>query len=350
MTQTQLIALDWGTSSLRAYRLGPDGAVLEQRQLATGIMHLPPVSSADQAALGDKAGFEIALKQACGDWLMAAPEIPQIPIIACGMIGSMQGWSEAPYLPTPIAINQIGNTLTTVQTSDKLIIHIVPGLIQHSELPNVMRGEETQVIGALSIATERQRKSGKRQVDEVLIGLPGTHSKWIRVHQHSTVPTIQQFDTFMTGEVYAALCAHTILGRTMQAAISAPSDDDHAGNAAFLRGLDVAQTVAGRAGVLSTIFSTRTLGLTGVLDGTGQREYLSGLLIGHEIAVLRASLEQLIQRPQQIILIGDNALCARYKQALEVYEINDAAVMSQATERGLWMLAEHAGLVSANRS
>ncbi|MGS0758530.1 2-dehydro-3-deoxygalactonokinase, partial [Roseateles sp. GG27B] len=85
--------------------------------------------------------------------------------------------------------------------------------------------------------------------------------------------------TFMTGEVYAALCAHTILGRTMQMSGDAESGAD-ATNAAFLRGLEVAQTVEGRAGVLSTIFSTRTLGLTGVLNGAGQREYLSGLLIG----------------------------------------------------------------------
>lgn len=346
MNQTQLIALDWGTSSLRAYRIGHHGVVLEQRALSTGIMHLPTVTAEEQQALGDKAGFELAFRQACGDWLAAAP---QTPIIACGMIGSTQGWCEAPYLPTPIAINQIGNTLKAIQTSDGLAVHIVPGLIQHSTLPNVMRGEETQVIGALAIAAE-QRGKHQHQVDDVLIGLPGTHSKWVRVHQHSTEPTIQHFDTFMTGEVYAALCAHTILGRTMQmdAAFNFGADtkENAANNMAFLRGLEVAQTVAGRAGVLSTIFSTRTLGLTGALDGSGQREYLSGLLIGHEIAVLRASLEELAHQPQQIILIGDATLCARYKTALDIYEIKGATVTAQATERGLWMLAKQAGLVS----
>ena len=348
MNQTQLIALDWGTSSLRAYRIGQHGVVLEQRALSTGIMHLPNATADQQQALGDKAGFELAFQQACGDWLADAP---QTPVIACGMIGSMQGWCEAPYLPTPIAINQIGKTLKAVQTVGGFIVHIVPGLVQHSTLPNVMRGEETQVIGALAIAAENR---GKHQhgVDDVLIGLPGTHSKWVRVHQHSTEPTIQHFDTFMTGEVYAALCAHTILGRTMQMEAAADfgvNDAKNAANkAAFLRGLDVAQTVAGRAGVLSTIFSSRTLGLTGALDGAGQREYLSGLLIGHEIAVLRASLEELAHPPQQIILVGDAALCARYKTALEAYEISGAAATAQATERGLWMLAVHAGLVSVS--
>ena len=114
-----------------------------------------------------------------------------------------------------------------------------------------------------------------------------------------------------------------------------------------LRGLEVAQTVAGRAGVLSTVFSTRTLGLTGALDGAGQREYLSGLLIGHEVAMLRAALEEQNHQPGQIILIGDATLCARYMKALEVYEISHAEVTAQATERGLWMLAVQAGLIAA---
>ncbi|PUA16432.1 2-dehydro-3-deoxygalactonokinase [Glaciimonas sp. PCH181] len=343
MQHTQLIALDWGTSSLRAYRLGYRGEVLEQRSFPWGIMHLPAVTAEEELAFGDKAGFELAFRQACGDWIAAAPETP---IIACGMIGSMQGWREAPYLTTPIAIDQIGKTLQAVQTNDGLTVHIVPGLIQHTDLPNVMRGEETQVIGALAISAEKHKKL----VDDVLIGLPGTHSKWIRVHQHSSEPMIQHFDTFMTGEVYAALCAHTILGRTMQPETAFEFGADDAANAAFLRGLEVAQTVAGRAGVLSTIFSSRTLGLTGALDGAGQREYLSGLLIGHEIAVLRASLEEQAHPPRQIILIGDTALCARYMKALEVYEISHAEVASQATERGLWMLAVQAELIAATPS
>lgn len=340
MNHTQLIALDWGTSSLRAYRLGTDGEMLEQRGLPWGVMHLPVATTDDRFALGDKAGFELAFRQACGDWLAAAP---QTPIIACGMVGSGQGWCEAPYLPIPIALHQIGDKLQAVQTHAGLTLHIVPGLIQHSTLPNVMRGEETQVIGALALAAEKHKK----QVDDVLIGLPGTHSKWVRVHQHSTEPGIQHFDTFMTGEVYAALCAHTILGRTMRVDDAFEFGADDADYAAFLRGLEVAQTVAGRAGVLSTIFSARTLGLTGALDGAGQREYLSGLLIGHEVAVLRAALEEQAHQPGKIILIGDETLCARYLKALEVYEISHAEVTPQATARGLWLLAVQAGLIAA---
>jgi len=341
MDQTQLIALEWGISSLRAYRLGSDGVVLAQRELPWGITHLPPVTVDDRLILGDKAGFELAFRQACGDWLAAAP---QTPVIACGMVGSMQGWCEASCLPTPITIHQIGSTLKTMQTHDGITVYIVPGLIQHSALPNVMRGEETQVIGALTIAAEQHKK----QNDDVLIGLPGAHSKWVRVHQHSTEPSILHFDTFMTGEVYAALCAHTILGRTMQFDDTFEFGADEASYAAFLRGLDVAQTVAGRAGVLSTIFSTRTLGLTGTLDGVGQREYLSGLLIGHEIAVLRTSLEEQTHQPGQVILIGDKTLCARYLKALDVYDIGQAEVATETTERGLWVLALHAGLIGAS--
>jgi 2-dehydro-3-deoxygalactonokinase len=144
----------------------------------------------------------------------------------------------------------------------------------------------------------------------------------------------------MTGEVFAALCEHTILGRSMQT-----SDASSGHDAAFDRGVRVAQTPAGRAGILSTIFSTRTLGLTGVLDGAEQREYLSGLLIGHEIAALQALLAEQAHQPSRVILVGDAALCRRYTRALRAYGLDQLEVAAQATERGLWQLAKAAGLL-----
>ncbi|MDP5007608.1 MAG: 2-dehydro-3-deoxygalactonokinase [Glaciimonas sp.] len=341
MKQTKLIALDWGTSSLRAYRFDAEGQVQEQRNLPWGIMHLPETV----AGSDPKTGFELAFLHACGAWLA---ESPQTPVIACGMVGSVQGWCEVAYQQVPIALDKIGAQLTTLQTRDGYTLHIVPGLIQHTTLPNVMRGEETQVIGALALAAEKKQKQQKLPAD-VLIGMPGTHSKWVQVQQHrkllhSMPATIVHFDTFMTGEVYAALCQHTILGRPMQGSENAA---DAMANAAFMRGLEVAQTENGRIGVLSTIFSTRTLGLTGALDGAGQREYLSGLLIGHEIAALQAHFEEQIRELDPIILIGEEALCARYKTALEVYGMTDVEVVTQATECGLWTLAMQAGLLAS---
>lgn len=332
-SQTQLIALDWGTSSLRAYRLGAAGRVLELRSLPWGVMKLPEVVLPENSDVDVNASFEFAFEEACGDWIRAAPHAP---VIAAGMVGSRQGWREAPYLSLPIAVDRIGSALSAVHTRGGQIIHIVPGLIENSALPNVMRGEETQVIGALSMLDFGKTPS------EILIGLPGSHSKWVQVRiQHREVQShIEHFHTFMTGEVYAALCEHTILGRGMQT--SDVNGDDHA---AFDRGVLVAQTPAGRAGVLSTIFSTRTLGLTGVLDGAGQREYLSGLLIGHEVAALQAVLAEQRHRPARVILVGDAALCVRYTRALRAYGLDQIEVAGQATERGLWQLAMAAGLL-----
>ncbi|RMV94128.1 2-dehydro-3-deoxygalactonokinase, partial [Pseudomonas amygdali pv. tabaci] len=174
---------------------------------------------------------------------------------------------------------------------------------------------------------------------QLLIGLPGSHSKWVQVERGRIV----HFDTFMTGEVYAALCAHTILGRTMQ-----PSEafDEQA----FDRGLSIALSDAGSAGPLSTIFSARTLGLTGQLAASAQPDYLSGLLIGHELgAIARLHLHNHEQLPA-VILIGSDSLCTRYARGLAVCGFPGVTLAEQATERGLWQVAVQAGLIARRSS
>jgi len=316
---SRLIALDWGTTSLRAYRLGDDGAVLDKRGLPWGIMNLPTVA-------GDSsrhAGFAQAFDDACGDWLRAAPVTP---VIAAGMVGSAQGWREAAYVEIPLAVAEVGKQLTSVDVGDGKRVHIVPGLLQRADLPNVIRGEETQVVGALASYADN---------DEVLIGLPGTHSKWVRVQQRC----MTHFDTFMTGEVYAVLSQHTILGRTMERG-------DERDQAAFARGLRVAMSDHGRAGLLSNIFSSRTLGLVGTLGPKSQPDYLSGLLIGHEITALKATRAAAACTPApHIILIGDDKLCTRYQSALDLYGFDHIDIAALATERGLWKIARQAGLL-----
>ncbi|QKH36436.1 2-dehydro-3-deoxygalactonokinase [Achromobacter pestifer] len=319
-----LIALDWGTSSLRAYRLDAAGRTLDTRHLPWGIMRLPQPLQ-DGAATTALSGFELAFEQACGDWLRAEPSLP---VIACGMVGSAQGWKEAAYLDVPVDLQRIGTLLTEVRRDGGPSLHIVPGLIQRHGLPNVIRGEETQVVGVMA-------DPATRSADSVLIGLPGTHSKWVSARRGR----VTHFDTFMTGEVYAALRGHTILGRTMADAASADM-------AAFERGLKVAGAPAGRAGVLSTIFSTRALGLTGELAPESQADYLSGLLIGHEIAALADMLQQQGELPR-IVLCGDPALCRRYIQAMQHYGLGTPEEAQNATERGLWHLAVCAGLVAS---
>jgi 2-dehydro-3-deoxygalactonokinase len=311
---TQLIGLDWGTTSLRAYRFDGSGQVVESRHRPSGIMQI----TEGGAARSD--GFERALEQACGDWIAAEPGCP---LLACGMVGSAQGWREAPYVEVPASLDGLGGALTAVATRRRTL-HIVPGLIARGRLPDVMRGEETQVAGVIEPAAA-----------DAWIGLPGTHAKWVRVQDRRVVG----FHTFMTGEVFAALCAHTILGRTMRPA-AAPD------LGAFDRGVAVARSSEGRLGVLSTMFSARTLGLVGELTGEAQADYLSGLLIGHEVA----ALDQLGERGKPILLVGEPALCERYRRALAASGHAPAAIAAGATERGLWCIAVAAGLVAGAAS
>ncbi|ARP89129.1 2-dehydro-3-deoxygalactonokinase [Bordetella genomosp. 9] len=318
-----LIALDWGTSSLRAYRMGPGGDVLDTRHLPWGIMRLPTPPADGPAPAMPASGFELAFEQACGDWLRASPGLP---VIACGMVGSAQGWAEAAYLDVPVDLRDIGARLTPVDTRRGATLHIVPGLLQRQGLPNVIRGEETQVVGVVS----GEPDAG----DDLLVGLPGTHCKWVRVQGGRIVG----FDTFMTGEVYGALRGHTILGRTMSDA-AAPDD------AAFQRGLEIAGSELGRGGVLSTIFSTRALGLTGQLAPQAQPDYLSGLLIGHEVCALRQLLDAR-GMPSRIVLCGEEDLCRRYARALPLAGLPAPRLAGQGAERGLWRLALAAALVT----
>jgi len=318
MADAQLIALDWGTTSLRAYRFDGDGQVVEARQLSSGILRVATDG-------GATSGFERAFDEACGDWRGA----PASPIIACGMIGSAQGWREAPYLEVPASLDDLGRALTEVETASGAVLHIIPGLIARGPWPEVMRGEETQVAGVIEGMIDGEAVPTQAGADR-WIGLPGTHSKWVRVRDRRIV----QFHTFMTGEVFAALCAHTLLGRTMRPPVA---PDLHA----FDRGVAVARSPESRAGVLSTIFSTRTLGLVGALPAEAQADYLSGLLIGHEIA----ALAQLGERREPIVLVGNDELCQRYRRALAAFGHASVTIASGATERGLWRVASSAGLV-----
>jgi 2-dehydro-3-deoxygalactonokinase len=318
-----LVALDWGTTSLRAYLLDTAGEVLAMHESSAGIMNLPRAAA--------DGGFDAAFEAACGDWL---DRTPGLPVIAAGMVGSAQGWREAPYVDAPADAAALVAGIVRVQTARGATVHIVPGVLQRGELPNVMRGEETQIFGAPGAGGV----SGGGDAP-ALIGLPGTHAKWVIV-QHGR---IERFVTFMTGEVFAALREHTILGRTM-------TGTDHVDTESFLRGVRNARD-KGEAGLLATAFSTRTLGLTGQLAGDQQADYLSGLMIGHELAGLDALLarQQGALAGRSLRLIGNAALCERYRLALAEFGCTDAHLVKQATESGLWRIATQAGLVARGR-
>jgi 2-dehydro-3-deoxygalactonokinase len=301
MSAVSLIALDWGTSNLRASLLGPGGVVLDRRSAAGGVMAVP------------ERRFEAALRALCGDWIDAH----RCPLIASGMIGSRQGWVEAPYLPCPATLQDAATRLVAVPLHGA-VLHIVPGLIADGRdgQADVMRGEETQLWGA-GLAP-----------GEVCV-LPGTHSKWAWMGAGGAV---ERFQTHMTGELYAVLVQHSILGRLMPGGPAAP----HA--AAFADGVRLGQT--GHAQLTHALFAVRTAGLTGRQPATALPDFLSGLLIGAEIAGACAD-----GAPAAVTLLGEVALCERYAGALALAGIDARHAPAEATTRGQWRLAQAAGLV-----
>lgn len=319
-TESCLLALDWGTTSLRAYRFGNHAQPLECRELPYGIMKLPEHQS------GRIAAFNETFFIACGDWLGAGAN-PNV--IACGMVGSAQGWKEAAYLPCPTSLAGLASKLCRLNITDAISLSIIPGLAVYGSDPEVMRGEETQVFGILC------RESN--HADEIIIGMPGTHSKWALTQQNCVLG----FHTFMTGEVFDALRHHTILGATMQEASETDWQAFDDGVATALR-----QT---QAGLLCTLFSTRTKLLMGNISSHQQADYLSGLVIGHELMGIRQTLLISEERRQRtpIMLTGNPTLCARYQRAFcQVVADRPLKFIQQATTTGLWQIALRAGLIS----
>lgn len=313
---TSLIALDWGTSALRAYRFAENGSVTEQRTLPHGIMKLPDVSDRMK-------GLQQAFHLACGDWLAAEPGCP---VLASGMIGSAQGWQTAPYLPVPCSVDQLAKNLTRVDVNPEHQFFIVPGVRLPGTLPEVMRGEETQIFGALTGDSQLAIEG------ESLIVLPGTHSKWVSVVKGE----ISGLRTFMSGEIYDVMRSHSILGLTMQL----PDSPDWQ---AFAEGVNVARQRPGE--LLGTLFSVRTRWLCGQLSPQQQPDYLSGLLLGNELvtALSNAGIKENIP----VTFIGASALCQRYLRALTLLEYrNPAHIANGAAEQGMWQIARYAGLVA----
>jgi 2-dehydro-3-deoxygalactonokinase len=290
-----LIAIDWGTSSLRGARLGTNGEVLQSREFPRGILTVPP------------GQFEAVFQELFGDWM----QVPDALCLISGMAGSRQGWQEASYCPCPAGFAELSQHLLWLQPGR---IALVPGLscvgqdMLHT--PDVMRGEEVQIFGALQLAGR----------DSATLVLPGTHSKWVQVQDGRVV----QFQTFMTGEVFALMGQHSILGKTMD--LQGAFDE-----AVFLQGVDQSQQAGS---VLHQLFAVRTLGLFERLSAAQLPSYLSGLLIGEELRQQTASAHT-----EPVILIGSEALTLRYTLALQHLGIPCQSQGAEATWAGLFALA-----------
>lgn len=286
-----LIGVDWGTSNLRVMRIGDEGAILEVRTDGRGA-----------ARLG-REDFHGVLDEVAGDWVSDTNHV-----LVCGMAGARGKWRETGYRSCPAGLPD----LAPVALEDAgAAIGIVPGvsMSRKAALADVMRGEETQVLGL-----PEQMHSG-------LVVTPGTHSKWIQFDDNR----ICDFRTFMTGELFAAIRSGTVLGEDM----GDPGPD----TAAFEEG--VSQGMADRA-LTAALFSVRTNRLSGHLSSASTADYLSGLLIGAEIAAQDQALDQ------QITLVGPPSLNTRYMAALAMggFENVQAIDANTATARGLWRIHE----------
>jgi 2-dehydro-3-deoxygalactonokinase len=301
---TALIAIDWGTSSLRAWRMDAAEKILERRRDGLGILKV------------ENGNFSAAFGKVVGDWVKGAPGAP---VLMAGMIGSRQGWVEAPYAACPADLGALAQKLAAVPGHDRM--HIVPGLSLRDAdaAPDVMRGEETQIFGL--------------DLDNALVILPGTHSKWTSVRDGG----IDWFASFMTGEVYDVLRRHSILGRMMQ---DGPADGTPAG---FTPGLRYA--LSGKAGTLQSLFSTRTRGLFGELSQQESAGYLSGLLIGAEIREGLAALRARKVEPKDAVLVGADALVNLYAGALAQAGIATTIAGEDCSARGLHRIARIAKLI-----
>ena len=301
VSKPALIGIDWGTSSLRAFLIGAGGEVLDHISKPLGIMQI------------NDGDFERSFNDLVGPWQQAI----DLPIIASGMITSRNGWVETPYVSVPSGVQQLADALVTHKTSDGTTITFVTGMTaDHNGVPDVMRGEETQIIGASVLG-----------MSNGIFVMPGTHSKWITLRCDQIV----DYSTYMTGEVFAALSKHTILATLME---YAPFKED-----AFRKGCAVG--LAEGSNFLHDLFGVRSLPLFGKITGTMVKDYLSGLLIGAEVK--GADVAQ-INGP--VTIIGRDDLADRYEIALSIAGLKTNRAPDDIVARGHFMVAQAAGLIS----
>ena len=297
---------------------------------------------------GDPAGFDRAFEQCCGGWLDAWPGLP---VIACGMVGSRRGWVEAPYRELPADLLDPALSLARVRTGRGTELCVIPGLVETRGLRGVIRGEETQLAGLLGdgryagtgpgTGASTGPSAGASTGADVV--LPGTHSKWVRLRGS----VVTGFTTYLTGELYALLSSQSILAEFIR------QDAQPAGVRwdAFDRGVDVAVDAAGTGtGLLGVLFSARTLPLTGAMPEADVADYLSGLVIGTELAGVRASWlggggDAVAGRP--LWSLAGAELSDRYRRAALRLGLATVHVLDDAAARGLWRTACAAGLIKS---
>lgn len=282
------VAVDWGTTSFRAALIAPDGEILDELAEPRGILSFKQ---------GEFAPYLIAT---CARMTKEGGQ----SFVLSGMIGSKDGMAEVPYCACPATVTDIARG---VKWAVKDRVAIAPGV--RFENDDVMRGEETQIFGAAAVLGMR---------DATMI-LPGTHSKWVNLEGGALVG----FNTFMTGEMYALLAQHSILAKSFaqQSTLFEPQ--------AFLKGIDYAQ---GGFSLLNTAFSVRVKSLFKELAPEHAASYLSGIVIGEELAAMQ------VQPGVELVVVGSQQLTERYQLALEHLGANVRTLGSQAAWAGLFQI------------
>ncbi|MEI9887081.1 MAG: 2-dehydro-3-deoxygalactonokinase [Rhizomicrobium sp.] len=287
-----LLGIDWGSSSLRAFAIAPDGGVVAARR-------------ADDGVFAGAGAFDERLRRHLGDWLV---RWPAAPILLCGMIGSDRGWRQAPYAAAPAGLADLAAAL--VPLAFERPAHIVPGVsFRAGETREVMRGEETLLMGLVG------------QAGEATICLPGTHSKWVDVRDGR----IAAFRTYMTGELRAQFLAQGTL---------APGVAQVASGEAFAAGLSAAG-----AGVTAALFQARARRLLGELAPEHTASFITGVLIGEEVA-------REAKAGAPVILAAGGAMAQAYGNAFSAAGIAcTVADPEPLAARGLLRIARQAGCV-----
>lgn len=262
------IALDWGTSNLRAYAM-------------QGAVAVAKAASSDGMARLVQDAFEEAMLELISPWLTDGA----VPVIACGMVGSRQGWVEAPYRSVPCT--PLGETLTTAPVTGSLSVQVIAGLSQANPA-DVMRGEETQIAGFLSL---------NPGWDGILC-LPGTHTKWAQLSAGEVV----SFQTFMTGEMFELMCTSSVLRHS----VAQDGWDESVFKTAVADTLSRPERLTGR------LFGLRASDLLEGTAGNANRAALSGYLIGAELSAARP-----YWLGQNIAILGTGTQARAYVSALE---------------------------------
>lgn len=271
------IAVDWGTSHLRVWRMSAQGDILDRRRSEKGMNKLVSTQ------------FESTLISLIDDWLN---NDSTCQVLACGMVGSRQGWQEAKYLSTPCSPC---GSFTRVSVQDPRInVSILPGVKQLSPA-DVMRGEETQIAGLL---VDNQEYNG-------VVCLPGTHSKWAKI----VAGKITEFQTFLTGELFALLSKQSVLRHSL--------DDSAWDNQAFTSA--IGESIDQPQSVMAKLFSLRAQSLVSELSATSAHARLSGLLIGLELVNCK---HYFLDTDKKVTIIGESTLSQHYMHALKTLSID----------------------------